>query len=140
MTMYIFEFRNPVLNKTLKKVFWQFPSKDETKQWARLDPNVQKQVDWLFNPYALYQGNKKDSEKVTSKYKLLENDLDDEQKEFAIAQYKFAKDYNRLNEYDLNYQMTTYVDLKYQNIWGEDFIKEKKWEIKKGSSYFRLVK
>jgi hypothetical protein len=37
MTMYIFEFRNPILNKSLKKVFWQFPSKDDTDQWARLD-------------------------------------------------------------------------------------------------------
>jgi len=31
MTMYIYEFRNPILNKSLKKVFWSFPSKDDTK-------------------------------------------------------------------------------------------------------------
>lgn len=29
MTMYIFEFRNPVLSKGLKKTFWQFPTKDD---------------------------------------------------------------------------------------------------------------
>lgn len=37
ITMTIFEFRNPILNKSLKKVFWQFPNKDDTSQWARLD-------------------------------------------------------------------------------------------------------
>lgn len=66
--MYIFEFRNPILNKTLKKVFWQFPSKDDTKQWARLDKNVQKQVDWLFNPHPLYIDNKKNDERISVKY------------------------------------------------------------------------
>jgi len=32
------------------------------------------------------------------------------------------------------------VDLKYQSIWSEEFIKEKKAEIKKNCVYFRLVK
>ena len=32
------------------------------------------------------------------------------------------------------------MDLKYQAIWGEELIKEKKWEIKKNCVYFRLVK
>jgi hypothetical protein len=32
------------------------------------------------------------------------------------------------------------VDLKYQAIWAEELIKEKKWEIKKNCLYFRLVK
>jgi hypothetical protein len=31
ITMIIFEFRNPILNKSLKKVFWQFPTKDDGK-------------------------------------------------------------------------------------------------------------
>jgi hypothetical protein len=57
MTQYIFIFRNPILQKTLKKVFWQFPTKDDKDQWARLDPQVQKQVDWLFNPKPLYKGD-----------------------------------------------------------------------------------
>lgn len=41
---------------------------------------------------------------------------------------------------DLNYILTTYVDLKYTAIWSADFLKEIKWEIKRQSLYFRLVK
>ena len=41
---------------------------------------------------------------------------------------------------DLNYHLINYVDIKYSTIWGEEFIKEKKWEIKKNCIYFRLVK
>jgi hypothetical protein len=57
ITMMIFEFRNPILNKSLKKVFWQFPTKDNTEQWARLNPDVQKQVDWIYSPKPLYRDN-----------------------------------------------------------------------------------
>lgn len=52
----------------------------------------------------------------------------------------FAKEYNENNKYDLNYILTNYVDLKYQAIWGEELIREKKWEIKKNCIYFRIVK
>ena len=31
ITMYVFVFRNPILNKNLSKVFWQFPTKDDQK-------------------------------------------------------------------------------------------------------------
>jgi hypothetical protein len=55
MTMYVFEFRNPILSKKLKKVFWQFPTNDDTEQWARLDKDVRRQVDWLNNPKPLYK-------------------------------------------------------------------------------------
>lgn len=40
----------------------------------------------------------------------------------------------------MNYYLTNYVDLKYQTIWSDEFLKAKKWELKKNSSYFRLVK
>lgn len=40
----------------------------------------------------------------------------------------------------MNYNLTNYVDLKYQTIWSDEFIKEKKREIKKNCIYFRLVK
>ena len=36
--------------------------------------------------------------------------------------------------------MTAYVDLKYINIWSEDFMKEKKREIKNNCAYYRVVK
>ena len=40
----------------------------------------------------------------------------------------------------MNYILTNYVDLKYPTIWSEEFLKQKKWEIKDNSSYFRIVK
>lgn len=138
MTQYIFIFRNPILAKALKKVFWQFPSKDDKKQWERLDPLVQKQVDWLFNPKPLYKNS--ETNEFSPQYKDLGEELSSEQKKLAQAQYDFAREYNRLNKYDLNYTLTNYVDLKYQAIWGEELIKEKKWEIKRNCLYFRLVK
>jgi len=58
----------------------------------------------------------------------------------ADDQVKFAQEYNRENEYDLNYALTSFVDLKYQAIWGEELIKEKKGEIKANCMYYRLVK
>lgn len=67
-------------------------------------------------------------------------ELSKEQKSYAVAQYNFAKEYYKQNEYDLNYTLTSYVDLKYQDIWGEEILKAKKWEIKKNCVYFRLVK
>lgn len=48
--------------------------------------------------------------------------------------------YNKINKHDLNYLMTSYIDIKYPTIWSTDFIKKKKWEIKENSLYFRLVK
>ena len=41
---------------------------------------------------------------------------------------------------DLNYLLTNYVDLKYQNIWSQDFLKKKKADIKANSTYYRIVK
>ena len=40
----------------------------------------------------------------------------------------------------MNYILTSYVDLKYTAIWSADFLKEIKWDIKRQSLYFRLVK
>lgn len=42
ITVYIFAFRNPVLRKSMVKVFWQFPTSDNIEQWNRLDKVVQK--------------------------------------------------------------------------------------------------
>mmetsp|Transcript_21579 Transcript_21579/g.33233 ORF Transcript_21579/g.33233 Transcript_21579/m.33233 type:complete len:262 (-) Transcript_21579:5310-6095(-) len=53
VSMYILTFRNPVLRKSMQKVFWQFPSTDNMEQWKRLDKKVQKQVKWLFDPKGL---------------------------------------------------------------------------------------
>lgn len=42
ITVYIYTFQNPVLRESMNKVFWQFPTPDNTEQWDRLDKNVQK--------------------------------------------------------------------------------------------------
>jgi hypothetical protein len=62
------------------------------------------------------------------------------QVENADSQFKFAKKYNVENRKDLNYILTNYVDLKYQEIWSEQFLKEKKREMKFNSAYYRIVK
>jgi hypothetical protein len=36
--------------------------------------------------------------------------------------------------------LITYVDLSCQEIWSDEFCKEKKWDLKQLSTYFRLVK
>jgi hypothetical protein len=52
--MYILHYRNPILVKTMEKVFWSFPSSFESKEkWDRLNPEVRKQVLWLYQPVPL---------------------------------------------------------------------------------------
>jgi hypothetical protein len=34
----------------MHKVFWMFPSIDDTEQWQRLTPEVKKFTKWLFKP------------------------------------------------------------------------------------------
>lgn len=47
VTCYIMNFRNPLLVKSMKKVFWQFPTNMDSKErWNRLDDDVRKQVQW----------------------------------------------------------------------------------------------
>jgi hypothetical protein len=41
---------------------------------------------------------------------------------------------------DLNETMITYIDLKYNQIWSNDFVKRIKWQFKEINIYFRLVK
>jgi len=53
ISMYIFTFRNPILVKTVSKVFWLFPSPDNANQWSRLEPKVQSWVKWLHSPTKL---------------------------------------------------------------------------------------
>ena len=44
----------------------------------------------------------------------------------AKDNYEFAKEYNRQSEITLNYMLINYVDMKYDQIWAEDFLKKKK--------------
>ena len=87
---------------------------------------------WLFNPTPLQNDSSKEYSKMSSNF--LETSLDKNQIEFAQKQYEFAVQYNEENRIDLNYNLTTYVDINYQEIWCNEFMKAKKNEIKKNSS------
>jgi len=36
--------------------------------------------------------------------------------------------------------LINYVDMKYDQIWSNDYLKKKKQEIKENSPYYRIVK
>jgi len=41
---------------------------------------------------------------------------------------------------DLNEKLITYIDLKYKQIWSNEFCRKIKWQMKEASIYFRIVK
>jgi hypothetical protein len=42
ISMYVVNFRNPLLFRSMKKVFWTYPSEyDSADKWKRLEPDVQ---------------------------------------------------------------------------------------------------
>lgn len=57
LTMYLTIYRNPVLLRVMKKVFWQLPKPSDREQWKRLEPLVKEQTKWLFNPKPLVKEN-----------------------------------------------------------------------------------
>jgi hypothetical protein len=61
-------------------------------------------------------------------------------KNIADMQLDFANEYNHEQQLDLAEVMTAFVDLNSSKIWSDETLKEKKWEIKGNSSYFRVVK
>ena len=61
VSMYVLNFRNPLLNVQMRKCFWQFPNVNDSKEkWARLDKLVKKQVNWLIEPTPLASSIYKD--------------------------------------------------------------------------------
>lgn len=40
----------------------------------------------------------------------------------------------------MNYMLVNWVELKYDKVWSNDNLREKKWELKEQSFYFRTVK
>ena len=89
ITIYIFTYRNPVLRKSMQKVFWQFPTSDNIEQWNRLDKVVQKQVTWLHDPVPLMRNNDEEYERSRSNYEdttlWRENQQDDAHKQYQFA-------------------------------------------------------
>lgn len=68
ISMYILHYRNPILVKSMRKVFWRFPSMfEDSEKWDRLDHMVKKQVNWLYDPLKIdrYCLVYPDGEKVT---------------------------------------------------------------------------
>jgi hypothetical protein len=60
--------------------------------------------------------------------------------ERAKLQYKFASDYNKNPELDLNQVLIDYIDLKYEKIWSNEFSNNIKKYFKQQSVFYRLVK
>ena len=44
------------------------------------------------------------------------------------------------NEANLNYMLINWLELKYDQVWSNDLMREKKLELKEQSFYFRVVK
>jgi hypothetical protein len=102
--MYLYTYGNPLLQHSLKKVFWTFPSsKDPPKKWNRLSKTVVKQVKWLNRPLR----------HTDKKYKQTVANMDKEEEALADAQYNYAKQYQQDKfKMDLECCMVNYVDLK----------------------------
>jgi len=50
-SMYILHHRNPLLNKRMEKIFWQFPNPNQGNQGLkRMNDEVKKQVKFLYDP------------------------------------------------------------------------------------------
>jgi len=109
--MYILNFRNPLLVKSVKKIFWQFPSaNDDINMWKRLDDDVKRQVAFLSDPVpATDEMFKKIKPQLLSKRDGLEN----AQQEFLFCQRYVAHEDNDQYHIDLNDILITYIDLKY---------------------------
>lgn len=129
-SMYFLTFGNPILQRSVKKIFWSFPTGyDHPDKWKRLSPEVYKQVKWLWRP--------KDVNNIPG----ASDNLSEAELEIAKQQFEFAKKYNRLKyHHDLERMLVNYVDLNFINVWSSTFCKEKKWDLKNQSMYFRIVK
>jgi len=58
----------------------------------------------------------------------------------AEKQHEVSKEYNKPEQVNLTDVLTNYVDLESKIIWSAERLKDKKWELKDNSNYFRMVK
>jgi hypothetical protein len=156
--MYLLTYANPLLHRNVKKVFWGFPNEyDGYKKWHRLDSKVALQVKWLENPIkhtdrkyrnAFIKSEEKknlqphDEEghvNITKDKKVIK--ITDKDIEIYEEQRKFGEEYlkNKEND-DLERTLVTFCDLRYVGVWSDVQCREKKWELKRQSIYFRIVK
>jgi len=91
---------------------------------------------WLINPKQL--GNAE-----MPGYREFKADIEKEGQDkldLAKKQYDLAESFNKDTQIDLNDILVNYVDLKYDQIWSDEYCRKKKWELKNESFYFRTVK
>lgn len=111
VSMYILNFRNPLLVKSVKKIFWQFPSaNDDINMWKRLDDDVKRQVAFLSDPVPATDPM---FEKIKPQLLLKRDGLENAQQEFLFCQRYVAHEDNDQYHIDLNDILITYIDLKY---------------------------
>jgi len=109
--MYILNFRNPLLVKSVKKIFWQFPSaNDDINMWKRLDDDVKRQVAFLSDPVPATDPM---FEKIKPQLEAVRDGLENAQQEFLFCQRYVAHEDNDQYHIDLNDILITYIDLKY---------------------------
>ena len=79
VSMYVFHYRNPILIKAMRKVFWVFPTPgDAQDRWHRLEPEVKKQVKWLIIPVKFSPAGQKANANGELSKQLLRQELDKE--------------------------------------------------------------
>lgn len=111
VSMYILNFRNPLLVKSVKKIFWQFPSaNDDINMWKRLDDDVKRQVAFLSDPVPATDPM---FEKIKPQLLSKRDGLENAQQEFLFCQRYVAHEDNDQYHIDLNDILITYIDLKY---------------------------
>ena len=66
--------------------------------------------------------------------------MNSEEKSLANRQLLRGLAYAREARQDMNDVLVNYIDLKYTEIWSDEFCKKKKWDLKEQNFYFRAVK
>lgn len=142
VSMYIMHFRNPLLEKSMKKVFWRFPTEEDgPEKWDRLEPHTKKQVQWM------EQGQSIDSEAYKDHFERLSAGRNSKQAvRYARELFQFQEMVNQ-SKLDLNARLEEYADLKHRDELArlqEDErakrIRRIKNDLKNQNLYFRIVK
>lgn len=121
VSLYVYHYRNPVLFKSVHKVFWRFPGNYETKDnWSRIDKDVKRQIIWLHDPRPL----------ENSCYDEIRSEMNSSQLEIAKKQFNLAKEYDRLRSLDYDCILVNYIDLKEHDIFSYDQMKKTKKHFK----------
>ena len=109
ISIYIYHYRNPILYKSVHKIFWRFPAFYEPKEiWERVDKDVKRQVNWLYSPKSLSQ----------PQYDEIRKEMSDYEKQIANDQLTMALEHNRMKNVDYDQILINYIDLAENDIWS----------------------